>query len=204
MLTEPAGSSQYYEGAAMHLAYRTSLCRIASTALLICLAAVFAPAATSPLSARPAMAASTFTTAITTSHTSVVPGQPITVKVQLKNETTDRCFGMLQFRLYVETAPGVWQDINEPIFTPARPDPVTVSTGLQPGQSITVTFALTAARPGTVTFYTTASGEGTGPNCQPPFYWSGATPSRSPAVAVTNTATYLPFVMSTTAAQGMR
>lgn len=137
-----------------------------------------------------------FTTTTTPSRTTVSPGESITVTVRLTNETTDRCFGIPQFRLYVETAPGVGQDPAAPIFTPAQPEPITVYTGVQPGQSTSATFTVTAARRGTVTFFATVSGEGGGPTCGPPYYWIGATPSRSLPVTVTNTVIYLPIATS--------
>ncbi len=173
----------------MHTAHRTIFRRIGSAFLLISLG--FALSLPRSL---PASAAETFITITTPSRTSVTPGQSLTVEVLLKNETTDRCFGIPQFRLYVETAPGMVQDPSNPIFTPAQPEPIILYTSLGPGDSTRATFTLTAARYGSVTFFATVSGESTGANCQPPYFWASATPSRSTAVTVEPALIYLPIV----------
>jgi hypothetical protein len=159
---------------------------------------------TTPTPTRTTTPTGSFTTTTSPSHTRASPGESITVTVRLANETTDHCFGMPQFRLYVETAPGVGQDPAAPIFAPANPEPITVYTGVQPGQSTSATFTLTAARSGTVTFYATASGEGGSSTCGPPYYWTGATPSRSLSVSVTGSAIYLPIVAGDGLAAGRR
>ncbi|HEX6291358.1 MAG TPA: hypothetical protein VFZ66_19395 [Herpetosiphonaceae bacterium] len=153
-----------------------------------------APPTASKPTAIAAEASGTFISTTTPSRTFVVPGESITVEVRVLNETADRCFGLPQFRLYAETAPGVPQDVGSPIFTPAEPQPVTLYTSIAPGGSASAPFILTAARPGSVTFFATVSGESTSASCQPPYFWSAATPSRSAEVVVATTASYLPIV----------
>lgn len=163
--------------------------------LLGLLLAVAAPAPTPASITRTARAEGTLNTTTTPSKTNVMIGETITVTVLLKNDTADRCYGLPQFRLYVQTAPGVNQDTASPIFTPAQPEPITLYNSVGPGQSLSATFTVRAARAGSVTFFSTVSVEGTGPGCQPPFFWTGATPSRSAEVTVeTGELTYLPVV----------
>ncbi|HEY0604458.1 MAG TPA: hypothetical protein VGD58_16165 [Herpetosiphonaceae bacterium] len=163
--------------------------------LLGLLLAVALPASTPGSITRTARAAGTLNTTTTPSKTNVAIGETITVTVLLKNDTTDRCYGLPQFRLYIQTAPGVNQDTTNPIFTPAQPQPITLYTSVGPGQSTSATFNVTAARAGSVTFFSTVSVEGTGPGCQPPYFWTSANPSRSTAVVVgASRGTYLPVI----------
>ena len=163
--------------------------------LLGLLATLALPAATPGALTRSAHADGTLNTTTTPSKTNVAIGETITVTVLLKNDTADRCYGLPQFRLYVQTAPGVNQDTTNPIFTPAQPQPITLYTSVGPGQSTSATFTVTAARGGSVTFFSTVSVEGTGPGCQQPYNWTAANPSRSSAVTVSaSRGTYLPVI----------
>lgn len=163
--------------------------------LLGLLLAAASPVSTPGSITRTARAEGTLNTTTTPSKTNVIIGETITVTVLLKNDTADRCYGLPQFRLYVQTAPGVNQDTTNPIFTPAQPEPITIYNSVGPGQSLSATFTVTAARAGSVTFFSTVSVEGTGPGCQPPFFWTGAAPSRSAEITVeAGQLTYLPMV----------
>ncbi|HEY0739223.1 MAG TPA: hypothetical protein VGD69_30155 [Herpetosiphonaceae bacterium] len=163
--------------------------------LLGLLLAVALPASAPASITRIARADGTLNTTTTPSKTNVMIGETITVTVLLKNDTTDRCYGLPQFRLYIQTAPGVNQDTTNPIFTPAQPQPITLYNSVGPGQSLSATFTVTAARAGSVTFFSTVSVEGTGPGCQPPYFWTAANPSRSDSVsAAAGLPTYLPVV----------
>lgn len=85
---------------------------------------------------------------VTPSATQVEVGDVITVEGVINVGINTGILGLV-----VETAPSTKQDENQPIFTPARPEPISLD-GLQ-----RATFTLTAVRPGTVTFYMTASGD---------------------------------------------
>lgn len=153
------------------------------------------PASTPGSSVRTARADGTLHTTTTPSKTNVMLGETITVTVLLKNDTTDRCYGLPQFRLYIQTAPGENQSTTDPIFTPAQPQPITLYNSVGPGQSLSATFTVTAARAGSITFFSTVSVEGTAPGCQPPYFWTAANPSRSAEVTTAaGLPTYLPTI----------
>lgn len=180
----------------MHSTRRGGLHTRLVVTLIGLLATLMLPASTPGSITRSASANGTLNTTTTPSKTNVAIGEAITVTVLLKNDTADRCYGLPQFRLYIQTAPGVNQGTTNPIFTPAQPQPITLYTSIGPSQSTSATFTVTAARAGSVTFYSTVSVEGTGPGCQPPYNWTSANPSRSAPVSAGSSlaATYLPVV----------
>lgn len=91
---------------------------------------------------------------VTTPSSEVQVGEKIVVEGLILDDGQPFSLGIPEYRLQVETAPGILQDEDKPIFEPARPEPQTPG-GLSSG----VTFELTAARPGTVTFVISVNGE---------------------------------------------
>jgi hypothetical protein len=147
------------------------------------------------------------------SASQVEVGQTLVVTATVYNEGSGVSFGLPQYRLRVETAPGVEQDQAEPLLTPARPDPVTHYLGVGPGGSDSAVFTFQAVRPGTFSFALSVSGEVCiigAPGCAGG-HWSGAsarsitvtvvsdgaTPT-SAAPSVTPASTVTPTVIPTT------
>ncbi len=102
--------------------------------------------------------------ALSAPTTTVQVGNLVTVTATLTNAGCSM-LGLPQYRLTIQPAGG---------FDPAKPDPVTHTLGLEPGQSDAADFALRAIAPGTATLAGSVSFE-VHLGYPGPAYWSVAT-----------------------------
>lgn len=81
-------------------------------------------------------------------------GETLETTVYLFNETEYTCFGIPQFSPSVRTEEG-----ELPALEPVRPTPVTLSTSVGPGGSLSVDFVFRTVQPGIARIYAGVSGE---------------------------------------------